>query len=130
MRLAAALAIAALPAAAEPTPLGCSAHFQARAEWMRTMGADAAAVRHMESYADLLLIVAEANVGPDDCGILDPYGDRAPCGPPSLAFQRDQMSVTVMTDFAQDGWGSGPLPLCMEESACVDCTTLLGSLLR
>ncbi len=115
--LALPLLLAASPALASPSAMECSAHFSARAEWMEVMGADPVAVDRFSGHADRLLAWHEAqDIDPEIVVGMDPHHHRD---------ERAALALDLLTGWAEDGRGSGPLPLCMEDPVCNECTRMI-----
>ncbi len=117
MRALALPLLLATPALAGQSAIECSAHFAARAEWMEAMNANPVAVDRLAGYADRLLARQEAR--DIDPGMV--------VGPGRLAHRQRQAALTLdlLTGWAEDGLGSGPLPLCMEDSSCNECMRMV-----
>lgn len=88
---------------------------------MLKLGGNQATVDLMNRYAELLWFSV-----PQD------WGMRTGSDPsPSPRYQPNQAVVlAIMTEWAQAGYSSEPLPLCMEDETCSACTRLLASTVR
>lgn len=91
--------------------LSCSAHFQARANWLQTYGADPEAVEFMAARAEVLWLSL-----PRDCGMKT--GFEAP----DCTYDPRRKSVTdIMTKWAGEKQFNQVIPTCMEDSFCSHC---------
>lgn len=87
----------------------CSTYFQARADWLRSLGGNRATIQTMESYAQILWYSV-----PRDDGILKGFSKLSPHDPDII--------TSLMSGWAEQG---GQLPLCMEDATCNMCTNAL-----
>ncbi len=96
----------------------CSAHFQARADWLRSLDANAAAVAFFEIRAETLW-----DSIPRDCGMQTGFGNTY------FAYSARRPVVTdLMVTWAEDG--DQKRPTCMEVSLCTQCLATYRAMVR
>ena len=94
-------------------PFSCSAHFQARANWLETLGGHPDAVDLMTVRAETLWYSV-----PKDC-MFTMFGHQG------CKYDPRRLAVSdVMTKWAEASQGYEPLPTCMEDSFCSACLSL------
>lgn len=97
-----------------PGRLSCSAHFQARANWLRTFDGPTATVDFMTIRAETLWYSVAR-----DCGMRTGFRDQG------CKYDPKRLSVSdVITQWAVSGRGYDPLPTCMESEFCSACMTV------
>jgi hypothetical protein len=115
--IAAMIAVAATAGQADQTitAQSCAIHFQARAEWMRGLGGTKEAVELLENSASRLWLSV-----PSDWRM--PTG----FGVPTRSNRPDAGAILwLLTEWASEGHGSSPRPLCMEDAYCIQCNEIL-----
>jgi hypothetical protein len=108
--------------------VSCSAHFQARSEWMQTLKISPDTQKLMRDHADILLQAADKTFGPTDWRMFT--GPSTQKGPPSYVGEQYYATLAEMTRFAELGHGDTVLPLCVEDEKCIRCTHVLNEIVK
>ncbi len=111
-----------------PEMVSCSAHFQARSNWMLALRKSPDTIKFMSDHAEILLQAANEAVGPSDWRMSTGFG--SPSGPLTYDGVQYGASLSEMTRFAELGYGDTVLPLCVEDETCIRCTHLLNEIVK
>ncbi|MEM6589355.1 MAG: hypothetical protein AAF641_12975 [Pseudomonadota bacterium] len=92
----------------------CSAHFQARANWLEDLAGPSSTQTYMRMRAEDLWYSV-----PRDCSMHTGFGN------PGCRYEPNNDRVlSIMTDWAEVSLGFEPRPVCMEDPFCSRCITL------
>lgn len=103
-----------------PAPLTCSAHFQARANWLTTFDGHPATATFMSIRAETLWFSV-----PRDCGMPTGFGNGR------CKYNPGRHSVSdVIIEWIEAGQNHPTLPTCMEDSFCAGCLSEYDAVMR
>ncbi|MDI3336276.1 hypothetical protein QKW60_07650 [Defluviimonas aestuarii] len=100
----------------------CSAHFEARSDWLAAIEGNETTVAMLAGYSDELLSAAEFWQPGEDWDMV--VGAQEAAGHTLAARKRDA-AMEIMTDFALRGFSGRDVPLCMEDEDCTRCMGVL-----
>ena len=108
------------------TPSTCAIHFQARADWMRGLDGNPETIGLMETYSGIMERHAEALW----LSQTRDWGMRTGVTPGANQLQHRKSTFRAevldqLTAWAETDHSGTPRPLCMQDTACIQCTALL-----